>query len=189
MRKRDSATGRRYRDLRNEVSRLVMRDKQDSNLLSLKKASYDPKVLWLLADQALRKYRPSLPTSITGANSPTETPMEAAGVMNQFFLDKVDYLRKKALLPRLPEEAPDVAWEVLHVQQETSHVPQEATYVAQGVAHVAQEVDDYLQKADHDTMYNSQVPPPASTSSLQTRRGRWRQYKASTTLRPWGRTA
>jgi hypothetical protein len=44
MRKRDLATGKRYRDLRNEVSRLVRRDKQDSNLLSLKKACNDPKV-------------------------------------------------------------------------------------------------------------------------------------------------
>jgi hypothetical protein len=86
MRKRDSATGRRYHNLRNEVSRLVRRDKQDSNLLSLKKASNDPKVLWHLADQALGKDHPSLPASITGANGPTKTPMEAAEVMNQFFL-------------------------------------------------------------------------------------------------------
>jgi hypothetical protein len=58
MKKRDAATGRRYRSLRNEVSRLVSRDKQDSNLLSLKKASNDPKVLWHLADQVLGKDRP-----------------------------------------------------------------------------------------------------------------------------------
>jgi hypothetical protein len=56
MRKRDSATGKRYRDLRNKVSRLVRRDKQDSNLLSLKKASNDPKVLWSLADQRKRPH-------------------------------------------------------------------------------------------------------------------------------------
>jgi hypothetical protein len=77
--------------------------------------------------------------------------MEAAEVMNQFFLDKVDDLRKKALLPLLPEETPDVAGEVLHVQQENGQVPQEATHVAQEVAHVAQEVDDNLQESDHDT--------------------------------------
>jgi hypothetical protein len=92
MRKRDSATGRRYRNLRNEVSQLVRRDKQDSNLLSLKKACNDPKVLWQLADQALGKDRPSLPTSITGANGPTTTPMEDAEVMNKYFIDKVDDL-------------------------------------------------------------------------------------------------
>jgi hypothetical protein len=43
MKKRDGATGRRYRILRIEVSRLVRRDKQDSNLLSLKKAGNDPR--------------------------------------------------------------------------------------------------------------------------------------------------
>jgi hypothetical protein len=89
MKKRDADAGRRYRDLRNEVSRLVRRDKQDSNLLSLKKASNNPKVLWQLADQALGKDRPSLPASINGANGPTTTPMEASEVMNHFFIDKV----------------------------------------------------------------------------------------------------
>jgi hypothetical protein len=100
MKKRNAATGRRYPILRNEVSRLIRRDKQASNLLSLKKASNDPKVLWSLANQALGKDCPSLPATITGANGPTTTPMEAAEVMNKFFVDKVDDLRKKALLPR-----------------------------------------------------------------------------------------
>jgi hypothetical protein len=163
MRKRDSATGKRYRDLGNEVSRLVRRDKQDSNLLSLKKACNDPKVLWQLADQALGKDRPSLPASITGANGHMTTPMEAADVMNQFFIDKVDKLRKKALLPG---ETPDVAGEVPHVWQDTGQVPQEAP-------HVAQEVNDVLQEANDDTMLSSQVPP--STSSLRTRRGHRRR--------------
>ena len=104
MRMRDVATGKKYRDLRNEVSRLVRRDKQDSNLSSLQKAGNDPKVLWQLADQALGKDRPSLPASITGENGPTTTPLEAANVMNKYFIDKVDDLRKKALSS---EEAPD----------------------------------------------------------------------------------
>jgi hypothetical protein len=60
--------------------------------LSLKKARYDPKVLWHLADQVLGKDRPSLPASITGANGATTTPMEAADVMNKYFIDKVDNL-------------------------------------------------------------------------------------------------
>jgi hypothetical protein len=123
MRMRDSATGKRYRNLPNEVSRLVRRDKQDSNLLSLKKACNDPKVLWHLADQALEKDRPSLPASITGANGPTTTPMEAADVMNKYFIDKVDNLRKKALFS---EETPDVAGEVPHVRQDTGQVPRDA---------------------------------------------------------------
>jgi hypothetical protein len=92
--------------------------------LTLKRASNDTKVLWHLADQALGKDRPSLPATITGANGPTTTPMEAAEVMNHLFIDKVDDLGKKALLPRLPEEMPDVAGEVLHVQQETCQISQ-----------------------------------------------------------------
>jgi hypothetical protein len=100
------------RGIRNEVSQLPRRDKQDSNLLSLKKAKNDPKVLWSLADQALRKDYPSLPASITGKNGPTTTPMEAAEVMNPFFVDKVEDLGKKALRPRAPEEAPKVPEEV-----------------------------------------------------------------------------
>jgi hypothetical protein len=187
MKKRNAATGRRYRSLRNEVSGLVRRDKQDSNLLSLKKASNDPKVLWRLADQALGKDRPSLPASITGANGPTTTPMEAAEVMNKFFVDKVDDLQKKALLPRLPEEAPgvpeempDVAGEVPHVQQETCQVPQDA-------AHVAQEVDDVRQEADDDTMSSHHVPH-FHFKFANAKRTSGRQ-KASITLRPWGWTA
>jgi hypothetical protein len=54
-RKRNSATGKRYRGLQNKVSRIDRRDKQDNNLLSLTKAKNDPKVLWSLADQALGK--------------------------------------------------------------------------------------------------------------------------------------
>jgi hypothetical protein len=126
----DSATGKRYRDLRNEVSRLVRRDKQDSSLLSFKKACNDLKVLWQLADQALGKDRPSLPASITGANGPTTTPKEAADVMNKYFIDKVDDLRKKALLPR---ETPDNLQETPDDLQETPDDPQDAPLVAQEV--------------------------------------------------------
>jgi hypothetical protein len=75
--------------------------------------------------------------------------MEAAEVMNQFFIDKVDDLRKKALLPG---ETPDVAREVPHVWQDTGQVPQDAP-------HVAQEVNDVLQEADDNTMSSSQVSP------------------------------
>jgi hypothetical protein len=157
MRMRDSATGKRYRNLLNKNSRLVRRDQQDSNLLSLKKANNDPKVLWHLADQALGKDRPSLPASITSANGPTTTPIEAADVMNKYFIDKVDDIRKKALFL---EETPDVAGELHHVRQDTGQFPRD-------VSHVAQEVDDALQEADNDTMTSSHVPPP-STSSSQT---------------------
>jgi hypothetical protein len=77
--------------------------------------------------------------------------MEAAEVMNKFFVDKVDNLCKRALLsradahvkatlspmsrqslprpredaPEVPEGAPNVAGEVPHVRQDTCQVPQE----------------------------------------------------------------
>jgi hypothetical protein len=87
MKKHDTATGKRYRNLQTEVIRLVRRDKEDSNLLSLKKTKNDPKVLWGLADQALGKDRPSLPASVTGVDrNPTTTPLEAAEVVNRFFV-------------------------------------------------------------------------------------------------------
>jgi hypothetical protein len=68
--KSDTASGKRYRGLRNEVSRLVRRDKQDSNLLSLAKAKNDPQVLWSLADLALGKDRP---TCLCLRRSPAQT--------------------------------------------------------------------------------------------------------------------
>jgi hypothetical protein len=53
--------------------------------------------------------------------------MEAAEVMNRFFVDKVDNLCKKALRPwvpedalKVPEEVPDVAGEVPFKQKSTS---------------------------------------------------------------------
>jgi hypothetical protein len=84
--------------------------------------------------------------------------MEAANVMNQYFIDKVDDLQKKALFPNtgVSEETPDVAGEVSHVRQDTGQVPQDA-------AHVAQEVGNVLQEADNDdTTTSTYVPPPLS---------------------------
>jgi hypothetical protein len=75
MKKRHTATSKRYRSLHNKVTRLVRRDKQDSNLLSLKKAKNNTKVLWGLADPALGKDCPSLPASVNGVDrNPTATP-------------------------------------------------------------------------------------------------------------------
>jgi hypothetical protein len=93
MKMRNAASGKKYRNLRNKVTHLVRRDKQDSNLLSLKKPNNDSKVFWGLADQALRKDCPSLPASVTGADGRhTTTSLEAAEAVNKFFVDKVDNL-------------------------------------------------------------------------------------------------
>jgi hypothetical protein len=168
MRMRDSATGRRYRDLRNEVSRLVRRDKQDSNLLSLMKACNDPKVLWQLADQALRKDRPSLPASITGANGPTTTPMEAADVMNKYFIDKVDDLRKKALLPR---ETPEDLQETPDDLQETPDNPRMRPTSRRRSTTLRRRSMTTCRRPTTTPCLIATSPPP-STSSSQMRRGR-----------------
>jgi hypothetical protein len=107
-------------------------------------------------DQALGKDSLSLPASINGANGPTTTPMEAADLMNKYFIDKVDDLQKKALLPR---ETPYDLQEAPDDLQETPDDPQDAPNVSQEVDDVTQEVDDDLQEADNDTMSNSHVHP------------------------------
>jgi hypothetical protein len=81
-----------------EVNRLVRRDKQDSNLLSLKKAKNNPKILWGLVDQALWKDRPSLLASVNGVDrTPTTTPLEADEVMNRYFARRLS--SRKLMLP------------------------------------------------------------------------------------------
>jgi hypothetical protein len=166
MKKRDAATGKRYRSLRNKVTRLVRRDKQDSNLLSLAKAKNDQKVLWGLADQALGKDHPSLPASITGADGKaTTTPIEAAELMNWFFVDKVDDLRKKALRPQVSEDVPEVLEEVPDVSEEVPNVTGEVPYVPQDVSHVPQEfgnvpeeTNDVQQEAGGNVTSGRHVP-------------------------------
>jgi hypothetical protein len=148
MKKRNAATGKRYRSLRNKVTRLVRRDKQDSNLLSLAKAKNDPKVLWGLADQALVKDLPSLPASVTGAEgNDRTTPLEAAKAVNRYFVDKVYALRKKALLPQ--GDAPNVSEEVPKVSEEVPNVTEEVPYDRQDVGHVPQEVGNVPQKVSN----------------------------------------
>jgi hypothetical protein len=72
--------------------------------------------------------------------------MEAAEVMNRFFVDKVDKLRKKALRPRVPEYAPKVPEEVPDVTREVPHVPHDACQVPQVVGNVPQEVNSVQQE-------------------------------------------
>jgi hypothetical protein len=157
IQKRNAATCKMFHSLRKEVTCLVRRDKQDSNLLSLAKAKNNPKVLWGLADQALGKDRPSLPASITKADrKATTTPLEAAEVMNRFFVDKVDDFCKKALLPRA--DAPNVSEEVPDVTREVPYNPQDVGQVRQEVDNVPQEVSNVQQEADEDVASGHHVP-------------------------------
>jgi hypothetical protein len=157
MKKRDTASGKRYHSLRKEVTRLVRRDKQDSNLLSLEKKKNDPKVLWGLADQALGKDRPSLPASVNGVDgNPTATPLEAAEAMNRYFVDKVDALRAKALLPQV--DAPEVSEEVPNVTGEVPNNPQKVGNNPQEVGNNPQEVSDVRQEVYVDVTSGRHVP-------------------------------
>jgi hypothetical protein len=98
MKMRDAASGRKYRNLSNDLTHLVRRDKQASNLLSLNKAHNYPKVLWGLADQVLGKDRPSFPSTVTSTEGiPTTTSLEAAEAVNNFFVDRVGSLLAAAL--------------------------------------------------------------------------------------------
>jgi hypothetical protein len=113
-----------------------------------------------LVDQALGKYRPSLLASITGANGiATATPMEAAEVMNRYFVDKVDDLCKKALRPRVLEDAPKVPEEVPDVIREVPHVLQDACQVPQEVGNVPQEVNDVWQEPANDDVTSGRHVP------------------------------
>jgi hypothetical protein len=140
MKMRNAATGKRYYSLPNKVTRLVRGDKQNSNLLSLKKAKNEPEVLWGPADQALGKDRPSLPASVNGVDkNPTATPLEAAEAMNRYFVDKVKALLPQVDAPDVSEEVPDVTGEVPDNPQEVCDDPQE---VDRKVSHVQQEIDN-----------------------------------------------
>jgi hypothetical protein len=182
MKKCDPATGKRYRRLPNKVTCLVRRDKQDSNLLSLKKAKNNPKVLWGPADQALGKDHLSFPASVNGVDgNPTETPLEAAEAMNRYFVDKVDALCKKALLPQV--DAPDVSEEVPDLTGEVPDNPQEVGNNPKEVRNDPQEVSDVQQEV------NDNVTSRNSSLSFQTRREYQRQSRASIIRKHSGWTA
>jgi hypothetical protein len=89
--------------------------------------------------------------------------MEAAEVMNRFFVDKVDDLRKKALLPRadapeVSEEVPDVSEEVSDITGEVPYDPQDVGHVPQEVGNVLQEVSYVQQEADNNVTSGRHVP-------------------------------
>jgi hypothetical protein len=96
MRDRDraSASGRRYKHLRNRVVAMVKRDRLRTNLARLRKANGESRVLWSLAGEAMGK--PSnapLPTKISLDGHIVEGDTNVADTMNNFFVKKVRDLR------------------------------------------------------------------------------------------------
>jgi hypothetical protein len=86
----------RYKHLRNRVTSRVRRERQKSNIARLDKAKGDPRTLWQIANAAVGKNTQSLPASLNDVakNAKTETDLEAATLMNQFYIDKVAKLKE-----------------------------------------------------------------------------------------------
>ncbi len=96
LKARNIAKGAAYRNLRNRGNALVKRDKLRSNMMCLAKHSGDSRVLWAMANSALGKNRPSLPSTISKADgSMTAGNTEAATVMSDYYITKVDLLRER----------------------------------------------------------------------------------------------
>jgi hypothetical protein len=95
-----------YRSLRNRCNILVARDKRSSSKRELARSMRDPKRLWQIANQALGKNRPTLPTGLRkddGTN--TSSSSEAADLLNNFYVNKVDRLRGQTAAATAPVAA------------------------------------------------------------------------------------
>jgi hypothetical protein len=95
MAKRDSlGRGPRYKAVRNKVTALVRRDKEMSNLAKLSESGNSPTVLWEIANAAVGKLRQPLPASVKKADGTnTEGNLEAANVVNSYYVEKVRKIR------------------------------------------------------------------------------------------------
>jgi hypothetical protein len=115
MAERDQARpGKKHKALRNKVNRLVKRDHVKSAVKTLQR-NVDP---WKLANSMLGKGMGSLPL-ISGAS----TNHEAANIMNQFYINKPDRLRRG--LPDIDREGTERLQEAkrIHFQNTTHDVP------------------------------------------------------------------
>jgi hypothetical protein len=74
----------------------VRRERQQSNSARLAKAKGDPRTLWQIANAAVGKNGQSLPSSLddVARNVETKTDLEAATLMNHFYIDKVAKLKQ-----------------------------------------------------------------------------------------------
>jgi hypothetical protein len=91
MAKRDSlGRGPRYKAARNKVTAMVRRDKEMSNLSKLSESGNSPTVLWEIANAAVDKPRQPLLASVKKADgTDTEGNLEAANVVNAYYVEKV----------------------------------------------------------------------------------------------------
>jgi hypothetical protein len=95
----------RYKLLRNKVTSRVRRDRLRSNSQRLSKAKGDSRVIWRVANAAMGRNKPLLPESLdVGKDVKTLSDGEAANLMNQFYVDKVEKL--KETVKRAPPPPP-----------------------------------------------------------------------------------
>jgi hypothetical protein len=95
MAKRDSlGRGPRYKAARNKVTAMVRWDKEMSNLAKLSESGNSPTVLWEIANAAVGKPRQPLPALVKKADdTDTEGNLEAADVINGYYVEKVRKIR------------------------------------------------------------------------------------------------
>jgi hypothetical protein len=95
MAKRDSlGRGPRYKAARNNVTAMVRRDKEMLNRSKLSESGNSPTVLWEIANAGLGKLCQPLPASVKKADgTDTEGNLEAADVVNAYYVEKVRKIR------------------------------------------------------------------------------------------------
>jgi hypothetical protein len=95
MAKRDSlGRGPSYKAARNKVTVMVRWDKEMSNLAKLSESGNSPTVLWEIANTAVGKPRQPFPASVKKADGTnTEGNLEAANVVNSYYVEKVQKIR------------------------------------------------------------------------------------------------
>jgi hypothetical protein len=86
--------GPRYKAVRNRVTTLVRRDKEMLNLAKLSESKNSPALLWEIANAAVGQPRQPLPAAVKDADDiDTKGNLEAANVVNSFYVEKVQKIR------------------------------------------------------------------------------------------------
>ncbi len=98
-RDRAAATGdiTLYRKLRNRTSRLVRRDRLDSNQHTIEAARFNPKKVWAIANGVMGKGGMSTlpPELVDGSGTVISGDVDLANHVNRFYIDKISDLRSR----------------------------------------------------------------------------------------------
>jgi hypothetical protein len=89
------------------VTAMVRRDKEMSNLAKLSKSGNSPTILWGIANAAVGKPGQPLPASVKKADgTDTEGNLEAANVVNSYYVEKVRKIRAGRGVQNSTQESP-----------------------------------------------------------------------------------